>query len=457
MDHARAARGAQGSGAPHSGAQALLSRRARRRLRARQVLPAADRALLAAAPGRRRRRREMPEARPGRGGQGRRAGRAAPARHRRARPARRQRRPGLLPSDVSPPDSAGSGAAAVSPRAQARRAAAVRRIDPRLHPLLDHPPALPPSDAPAAQRRGVHGDDPGAGLPLRAAERIAAVSLVEPARPRRARAARLRCPEAARGDAGQPRRYQAGATMNIRLVASGFVLLFSSSSLGQPVEPVHSLAKKEKPAVIETMKNLVSIESGSGDREGLDRISSLVADRLKALGGAVELIEPGADSYRMFDTPEKIGRMVLARFQGAGRKKVLLIAHMDTVYLKGMLAKQPFRIDGERAYGLGISDDKQGIALIIHTVAILKAMNFRDYGTLTVLINGDEEISSPGSRAMLARLGAEHDAVFSCEASRTDSDRLSLATSGIGSVTMTVKGRASHARRAPELGRHALS
>ncbi len=244
--------------------------------------------------------------------------------------------------------------------------------------------------------------------------------------------------------------------MNIRLVASVFVLLFSSSSLGQPVEPVHSLAKKEKPAVIETMKNLVSIESGSGDREGLDRISSLVADRLKALGGAVELIEPGADSYRMFDTPEKIGRMVLARFQGAGRKKVLLIAHMDTVYLKGMLAKQPFRIDGERAYGLGISDDKQGIALIIHTVAILKAMNFRDYGTLTVLINGDEEISSPGSRAMLARLGAEHDAVFSCEASRTDSDRLSLATSGIGSVTMTVKGRASHAGGAPELGRNAL-
>ncbi len=244
--------------------------------------------------------------------------------------------------------------------------------------------------------------------------------------------------------------------MNIRLVASVFVLLFSSSSLGQPVEPVHSLAKKEKPAVIETMKNLVSIESGSGDREGLDRISSLVADRLKALGGAVELIEPGADSYRMFDTPEKIGRMVLARFQGAGRKKVLLIAHMDTVYLKGMLAKQPFRIDGERAYGLGISDDKQGIALIIHTVAILKAMNFRDYGTLTVLINGDEEISSPGSRAMLARLGAEHDAVFSCEGSRTDSDRLSLATSGIGSVTMTVKGRASHAGGAPELGRNAL-
>ena len=66
---------------------------------------------------------------------------------------------------------------------------------------------------------------------------------------------------------------------------------------------------------------------------------------------------------------------------------------------------------GEIAYGLGIADDKQGVALILHTVAMLKALNFRDYGTLTVLINADEEISSPGSRTTLTRLGAEQDAV----------------------------------------------
>ena len=46
---------------------------------------------------------------------------------------------------------------------------------------------------------------------------------------------------------------------------------------------------------------------------------------------------------------------------GSGSKKLLLIGHMDTVYLKGMGEKQPFRIDGNRAYGLGISDDKAGV------------------------------------------------------------------------------------------------
>jgi glutamate carboxypeptidase len=129
---------------------------------------------------------------------------------------------------------------------------------------------------------------------------------------------------------------------------------------------------------------------------------------------------------------------------------------MDTVYPRGMLAQQPFRIEGDRAYGLGIADDKQGIAVIIHTLAILKAMDFREFGTLTVLINADEELSSPGSRSLLTKVGAEHDATFSVESSRAESDKLSLATSGIASITLTVKGRASHSGNAPEKGINAL-
>jgi len=223
-----------------------------------------------------------------------------------------------------------------------------------------------------------------------------------------------------------------------------------------PDASVMSVVQKEKAPYLETLKSLVSIESGSGDREGLDKISDLIASKLKDLGGKVEFIEPGADTYKMFDTPAKPGRMVHAQFAGTGTKKILLIAHMDTVYQRGMLAQQPFRIDGNRAYGLGISDDKQGIAMILHTLAVLKANNFKDYGLVTVLINGDEEISSPASRNMLTKLGAEHDVTFSCEASLAASDRISLVTAGIGAVTMEVTGKASHAGGAPELGRNAL-
>jgi glutamate carboxypeptidase len=241
----------------------------------------------------------------------------------------------------------------------------------------------------------------------------------------------------------------------MRFALLAFTLLLSTGASAQRVEAVFAEARAQKGPLLETLKELVSIESGSRDFEGLEKIGNAVAARFKKLGAQVEMVEP-SDIYKMEDTPERIGRMVRATFAGNGKKRILLIAHMDTVYPKGLLEKQPFRVEGERAYGLGIADDKQGIAVIVHTVAMLRALEFRDYGTLTVLINADEELSSPGSRALLTRLGAEHDATLSFESSRVESDKLALATAGIASINLKVFGKASHAGAAPERGVNAL-
>jgi glutamate carboxypeptidase len=228
----------------------------------------------------------------------------------------------------------------------------------------------------------------------------------------------------------------------------------ASPARAAPEARVHELAQQEKAPLLDTLRDLVNIESGSKDAEGLARIAALIGERLTKLGGKVEVIEP-TDIYRMDDTPEKPGAMVHAEFKGSGTKKIMLIAHMDTVYLRGMLKDQPFRIDGDLAYGLGIADDKHGIALILHAVAMLQKLKFTDYGTLTVLINGDEEISSPGSRSTITRMAGEQDAVFSYEGGGMDGS-LRLATSGIGAAYLTVDGKASHAGAAPDKGVNAL-
>ncbi|SFP22210.1 glutamate carboxypeptidase [Variovorax sp. PDC80] len=230
----------------------------------------------------------------------------------------------------------------------------------------------------------------------------------------------------------------------------------AATAAAAPDARIAELAAAQKQPLLDSLSQLVAIESGSRDLEGLEKISDLIAAKLKALGGEVELIDPSAEAYRMEDTPEKIGRVVRATFKGTGTKKIMLIAHMDTVYTIGMLNRQPFRVEGDKAYGLGIADDKQGVAVILHAVAMLQALKFNEYGTLTVLINGDEEISSPGSRALLTRLGGEHDAVLSFEGASVKDDKLSLATAGIASVTLNVSGKASHAGSAPELGVNAL-
>lgn len=244
--------------------------------------------------------------------------------------------------------------------------------------------------------------------------------------------------------------------LRLACLALGPTLPLLSAASSPPHATITQLAEAERQAFLATLEQLVSIESGSYDLEGLDRVADVIAARLASLGGKVENIEQGEEIYRMEDTPEKTGRSVLATFDGTGTKKILLIAHLDTVYPRGTLARQPYRVDGNRAYGLGISDDKQGITVILHTLELLRRLNIRHYGRITVLINADEEISSPSSRFLLTRLGAEHDVVLSYEGSRVDSDKISLATSGIAAATLIARGRGSHAGAAPERGVNAL-
>lgn len=239
----------------------------------------------------------------------------------------------------------------------------------------------------------------------------------------------------------------------LRALPLALVLAFGSAQAA-PQAAWLEHAKKEQQPYLDTLRDLVHIESGSKDVAGVKKIAEYIAGKLRAQGGKVEVIEP-SDIYRLDDTPEKVGPMVHAEFKGKGSSRIMLIAHMDTVYLPGMIKDQPFRVDGDKAYGLGIADDKQGVALIMHIVPLLKKLGIEDYGTLTVLINGDEEISSPGARSTITRLGAEQDAVFSFEGGGTDGS-LRLATSGIGAAYLKVTGKASHAGAKPEDGVNAL-
>jgi len=210
-------------------------------------------------------------------------------------------------------------------------------------------------------------------------------------------------------------------------------------------------AKAAQPAVIESLKEMVGIESGSANVAGLVRMADYTENRLKALGAQTERIKvsKGPGAY-----------MVKATFTGTGRKRLMLIGHMDTVYPAGILASQPIKADGNKLYGPGIADDKGGLAVILHSLAILKAAGWRDYATLTVLMNPDEEIGSIGSGETIAALAAEHDVVLSCEPTVSKAiakeEGLLLGAAGTAQVFMEVAGRQAHAGAAPQLGRNAL-
>ena len=129
-------------------------------------------------------------------------------------------------------------------------------------------------------------------------------------------------------------------------------------SLAEPVTAIHDLAKQEQQPLLDTLRELVSIESGSGTgRPGEDR--RLIAERLRS-----SVARSSVCRRRTLPDGRHAGedRRMVRPSSRAPAQEVMLIAHMDTVYLRGMLKDQPFRIDGDKAYGLGIADDKHGVA-----------------------------------------------------------------------------------------------
>ncbi len=245
-------------------------------------------------------------------------------------------------------------------------------------------------------------------------------------------------------------RRRAGLT-SFALVASIPLALAVSSAQAAPDAKLLAAANAQQPAVIETLKSLVMIETGSGDLEGLAKMAAYLDDRLKALGFKTE---------RRKATAGAGADIVIGTLKGTGKRNIMLQAHMDTVYERGILQSQPIKQEGNRLYGPGIADDKGGIAVILHSMKILNDAGWKDYGTLTVLVDPDEEVGSIGSGETIAALAAQHDVVLSCEPTAAKdvakTEALLLGAAGTASVVMEVKGRASHAGAAPELGRNAI-
>ena len=229
----------------------------------------------------------------------------------------------------------------------------------------------------------------------------------------------------------------------------------SQKSAGKS-SPEWLASERQKDSFLETLQQLVTIESGSRDLEGLEQLAALIGRQLTTLGMSVQIEASRAPDFHPLLKGAALGPTVLGRKLGRGSRKILLIAHMDTVYPRGSAKQQPFRIESERAYGLGIADDKAGVALILHTVELLQRLGFDNYAELAVFINGDEEIGSPGSGQKLVELGSQYDAVFSFEGGGGRADWVRLATSSIAIAELKVTGRSSHAGSNPEGGRNAI-
>jgi glutamate carboxypeptidase len=203
-------------------------------------------------------------------------------------------------------------------------------------------------------------------------------------------------------------------------------------------------AQGAEALVLTDLAQLVNIDSPADHAAGLNQIQGILSTKLKSMGAEITTGPSPRGSYN-----------IVATFTGTGTGKLLLMAHVDTVFKVGAAAERSFRMQGDRAYGPGVSDDKGPVLTGLYAIKLLQDSGFKDYAKITYLLNVDEEIGSPSSRELIKELAQQHDYAICLEGGRSNDGVVSFRK-GISYLQIEAKGRASHAGNAPEKGVNAL-
>ena len=208
---------------------------------------------------------------------------------------------------------------------------------------------------------------------------------------------------------------------------------------------VWALANQHRADQLKLLETVVNIDSGTGDAEGGAKVGDVLAQELRSAGLEVTTVPAEATG---------LAPNLVATINGSGRGRLLLIGHLDTVFEPGTAAKRPFRADAEKAYGPGVSDEKGGVVEAVHALKILHEIGFKDFKTITLLVESSEERGSPGTRALIRRLVDQADVELNLEPGDPP-DQLTVWRKGSTTFHIDVTGRAAHAGVAPQLGRNA--
>ena len=201
--------------------------------------------------------------------------------------------------------------------------------------------------------------------------------------------------------------------------------------------------EKKSGWIRDTLHELVQQESPSEDRQGVNAAMALAEHWAR---------EHGARAKR--HKQREFGDVLELHF-GPSRSKqkpVLLLGHLDTVWPIGTLEKMPWRETDGRYWGPGVLDMKAGVVMALAALNTLREMKLVRPATL--LLNSDEEVGSPISRAITERLALESAAVLVLEPAQGLAYK--TARKGVGHYHVEVTGVGAHSGVDFEKGHSAI-
>lgn len=192
-------------------------------------------------------------------------------------------------------------------------------------------------------------------------------------------------------------------------------------------------------------QRLVSIDSCSTDKPGVDAVSRIAAEELESLGFTVSAVD-----Y------EKAGRLLIADFGDSNLPPVLLLGHLDTVFAAGTAAERPFTVADDRVTGPGVLDMKGGVTVMLSALRALISAGWK--GRVRVLLAGDEENGHRFSTGLPDLIEAARGARFGLNFETGFPDNtVVVERKGVANFRVDIRGVGAHVGNAPEEGRSAIT
>jgi glutamate carboxypeptidase len=180
------------------------------------------------------------------------------------------------------------------------------------------------------------------------------------------------------------------------------------------------------------LADIVDLDSGSGDRAGINAVSDRLASFLRE--NAVDIEQLSLESGERILRADVAGQ--------PGRSTALLMGHMDTVFPSGTAAKRPFHEDGGRFYGPGVADMKSGlVAQCFNLAAFARAGQGRC--PLMALFTTDEEVASPLGRSLIIEAARSADYALNAEPGRRSGNVVVERKGGLF-LRVLARGKAAH-------------
>jgi glutamate carboxypeptidase len=195
---------------------------------------------------------------------------------------------------------------------------------------------------------------------------------------------------------------------------------------------------------VRELEALVAVSSPSGDAAGAE----------EAIAVCAALLPAEAACERVPSSSQGGAPDFIARIAGHGRRRLLLLGHVDTVVAHSSHA--PLRHEGERLYGPGTVDMKGGVILSLGVARALAARP-ESFAEVAVLLVTDEEWRT--RPFVHTERFADYDACLCFEGGQVGpdgEDAVVVKRKAAGTLRVTATGKAAHSGSAPDQGRNAL-